>query len=279
MALTKHPAILSLLCLIATTAFHGTAQADIIAIEFGGAVVDIDSSTGAATPVGPSGVNGALNAMARDGGGTLYSAGATGLNNDTNLYTLDALTGLATDVANLSFGAEVVSVRGMAFSAADTLFAVNNGGGLTSTGVTDNLFTVNTTTGVGTLIGATSGFMGIQGLAFSPLDMLFAWDVGAGLLTIDPLTGVATDVNPAVGSTANIQTLAFAPDGTLYGASNDLFTIALATGATTLVGSGGYTDVRGMEFLVNPIPEPQTYTLVALGLALIGFVRRKSSGV
>jgi hypothetical protein len=40
-----------------------------------------------------------------------------------------------------------------------------------------------------------------------------------------------------------------APDGTLFGARESLFKINVTTGKTTLIGSGGYSDIRGIAFI------------------------------
>ena len=52
-----------------------------------------------------------------------------------------------------------------------------------------------------------------------------------------------------MGDTAAIQCLTFAPDGTLYGAGDSLFTFDVETAQRTLVGSGGYADLRGIHFI------------------------------
>ena len=73
---------------------------------------------------------------------------------------------------------------------------------------------------------------------------------------------------------SDIQTLAFAPNGTLYGIHDALFTIDLATGQTTLVGSGGFDEVRGFVW----VPGPGGIAIVGL-LVLIGHRRRRSVNV
>jgi hypothetical protein len=76
---------------------------------------------------------------------------------------------------------------------------------------------------------------------------------------VDPRTGLAHDVDPTVGGNDDLpfgvsspQTLAFAPDGTLYGAWGELVTLDPATGVATLVG-GSYADVRGLAYLSDTL--------------------------
>jgi hypothetical protein len=128
----------------------------------------------------------------------------------------------------------------------------------------DELVTVNLNTGAVTTIGST-GFSGVQALAANGTT-LYAWDVSAGLLTVDSGSGLATDVNTQAPGNPNIQALDFGAGG-LYGARNELYTIDTGTGVITLVGSGGYTDIRGIA--TGVVPEPMTLLTVGFGAALL----------
>ena len=201
----------------------------------------IDTTTGAFTSLGNAGFDG-CNSLGRDSAGVFYSVADTGVG--VALITIDSSTGAGTQVALLS---TELSVRGLAFSPSDVLYAVHPG----SNG--SELWTIDSTTGITTLVGE-MGFGAVQGLAFHPTNgTLYAADNSAGLLTVDTATGVATDVNGGVGGTGDIQTITVVPDGTIFGVRDDLYVIDPATGVYTLVATGGYPDMRGADF-IGPIP-------------------------
>jgi hypothetical protein len=243
------------------TAQPSRAQFDLIGVCWdasNSSVVRVNPATGYGTTLGVSGVPG-LNSLAQNSAGTLFSASGN------QLVTLDPNTGIATRIATLDFGTELASVRGLAFSSADVLFAINDA----PRAAPDNLYTISPDTGSTTLVGNT-GLPGIQAIAFSPQGVLYGWDVGSypvaaiGLVTIDTITGLATDVDPLVDAPYAVQSIEFAPDGTLYGACDALHRIDVASGATTLVGSGGYLDIRGLAV----VPEPSAFSLLLFGLCL-----------
>jgi hypothetical protein len=206
----------------------------------------IDVSTGQSDLASFAGFS-RLNSLAATQAGQLYSA------DDSRLVRINP-HGPAGDVAvtigsNINLG---TSIRGLAFSPKDVLYAINNGDPPDQAGsAPDPLYILDRVTGAAQLVGST-GFAGIQGLDFAADGTLYAWDVFAGLLKVNPVTGLATDVNPAIGGTADIQTIAFAPNGVLYGARNGLYVINPATGAFTLSASLGDLDIRGLEFVAEP---------------------------
>lgn len=242
------------LAIIALAAPTMQAQ-DMIGISWTGDVYTLDSGTGTGSFLGSSGVS-QQNSMAVDPlTGDIYVAG--GLGSPTSLYTIDPANGSATLAATLG----LTSVRGMAFSPAGTLYAVNDSA---APGIgEDFLYTVNTSTGADTLINSTQ-FFGMQAMAWHN-GTLYAWEcgngagTGIGLCTIDPNTASVLDAGAASGTCGEVQALT--SNGTLYAVRDALYTTN-PDGSLSLVGSGGYSDLRGADFtsttcsltLSNPTP-------------------------
>lgn len=231
-------------------------------------VWSIDPTTGAGVPIGVSGQRG-LNSLARRSDGALLSTAtfwAPFPVVEINPHTGSATVGVAPD-----FGDAGSSVRALAFSPEDELFALVDHYPSHS----DLLFSLDTVTGEGTLI-ADLGVGSIQALEFSPDGVLYGWDLTDELITINPTTGAVSDVSAVYQGRPNIQALAFAPDGTLYGAAHSLFTIDVSTGVASEVGDIGVVGSRGNESIrgIAVIPEPSTLVLLGVGIAHLASYRR-----
>ena len=213
--------------------------ADIIAVTWPFGVYNVNPTDGSDQYIGRPSSSG-TNALAKDLAGRFYTT-----DEDGNLILLDPTDGSGTIVAELSLQDANINVPSMAFSPSGTLYVINRDG-------QDSLYVVDVGTGIGTLVGPT-GTGRMQGLTFSPNGALYAWDIRAGLSTIDTATGVATDVNDSEGASEDIQSLAFSPEGVLYGAQYGLYTIDPTTGVPVAVSMSGLPDVRGMEFDTGPV--------------------------
>jgi streptogramin lyase len=119
----------------------------------------------------------------------------------------------------------------------------------------------------------------IQGADFGPDGTLFGWDTLRGLGRIDLTTGLVTDVDP--NDTGPVmQSIAYGPDGFLYGATQGtlmpadsfgLYRINPLTGAIARIGGyGAPLDIRGIEI----VPSPGA-GVIALGAICMGLARRR----
>lgn len=240
--------------------------AQLLAVAWDNGVYHIDSITGAAEFVGsaldpPLNNPLFLNALARSPDGNYIAGGLS-----SSLFDISPVDGRATRRLTLR---TLTHIRGLAFSPAGTLFAIANETGPSL------LVTIDLTTGASTHVGSLSR-ESLQSLEFSPDGILYSYDTGTsgiGLVTINPTNAVVTDVNPVIsGGTVDLQSLAFAADGTLIGGGQfALYTVNQRTGETTLRGGNGFHDVRGIAFL--PIPEATTLSLAILGLVMHSIVR------
>lgn len=246
-----------------------------------GELARIDEATAQGVRMGHTGGYG-VGPMAVSPWGTVYFVGVNYLSDESFLGTIDPATGAVSQGPTLSGSIRWrQDVFGLDFSADSTLFAIQNWG------TNDRLHRIDVPTGIATLVGST-GLKGALALAFSPDGMLYGWDHGVsgagalGLVSIDPLTGLATDVNPTVGETDEILALAFAPDGTLYGAFTNLYTVDAHTGELTLVAP---IEVPPHSFFATHamvwIPEPSTLagllSLAATALLVYLLQRRRGA--
>jgi Secretion system C-terminal sorting domain len=181
---------------------------------------------------GPSSTS-LFGAMEFDNNGVLYCiAVAAG----SPLQTLDTVSGVLTTLGSISgIGSE--QVLGMSFNTVTNTMYITT----ITTGL-DNLYTLNLTTRVATLVGNTGQNM--FGIAINSVGVCYAVSVLDNLLSINLTTGVGTIIGP-IGFDANfIQGLSFdrSTDTLWYAAYNNsvgqgqLRTVNLTTGATTLIG-------------------------------------------
>jgi hypothetical protein len=222
-----------------------------------------------------------------------------GISSDSKLYTLNAVTGVASKVADLSmalsgtaFGIDFNPVADLAGAASlritsdnGTNFAVNVNSGAAGTVAAQTALTFG-----GASIGATAAAYSNNDVDPATGTTLYYLDTASDGLyqTAAPAGGVLTKVGNLglnasavngfdIGSFGNLAFAALSVEGA---SSTALYSINLATGAATSLGAFGIAgSIVGAPQLagltVSAIPEPQTYALMLAGLAAVGVVARR----
>ncbi len=230
------------------------AHSTVLAVTYGGDLLEINESTGAATSIGPTGFSN-LNGLARDASGRLYA-----VTQDGKIIELDPNTGSGTLVVALPLPSSVHIVRALAASPTGELYFAH---GNLYEASEDTLAKYNparrSTTTVAVLrVAGESSVFALTGLTFAADGRLVGWDQAQyGLIEIDPATAVATRLGPRLGTPgANIETLAYAEDAMLHGiggfatSGRDHYFDFDARGVATSRVTVGPYDIRGMEFRV-----------------------------
>ena len=227
-----------------------------------GSLLTIDTTSGAATVVGPTSLNG-VPGLAIDSFGRIFGTErATG-----NLCRIDAETGQAFFVATVVPFIDFLD--GIAFDENDVLYAV----GFDPPDFT--LLTIDTFTGATTPIGPTDE--SISGLAFDPTDGQLYGSVGGfgatspdGIVRIDKDTGASVVIG-TTGQGGATPDLMFDESGNLFGTKggggggasggggspNSLISIDKTDGSGALVGLTGVASVSGLACAL-PVPEEDT---------------------
>lgn len=171
------------------------------------------------------------------------------------LYRIDLATGQATSIGDIGFN----DVEGLALDANGVLYGVADATAGSGSGLTDFLIRIDTTTGVGTLVGPLSGLGGAG--PGGNLDYGLAFTCDGRLWVSSDSTTQVWEVNPAnattrlVGSSGRSLSGLAARGNRLYGLSVDpapaLYTINLDDAQATSVGPinvGGIVDDAGLDF-------------------------------
>ena len=220
----------------------------------------IDSTTGVATLIGPTGTN--LRGLAIDSTGRAYASraafdGAT----VKGLWEVDLSTGAATFVGG------TLGMSDMAFDATGTLYGMEN---RQDGGVNRRFYSIDVTTGVETFLAQSSiGTAGdLGGFTYSVLDDTFYWTPRSTLRSVNPATGIDTLIATISGdgiaqqvnlTASNVVGPLFVVDRKFP--NGELYTVDKATGNAILIGSTG---IGVHSIAIIPSSDPDDDGILAL---------------
>lgn len=215
------------LILVCSFTVPAVAQ-DLITVSWIGPIMALDSTTGSMATIAPGYPH--QRGLARDGMGELWATAP--IAGQSRLVHVDPGDGSTTLTATLPFYPQSLATAG--------------GTGLFAAAASTLLY-IDTATGATTTIGSTG--LSALGAIVTYQGVLYGWDRVAGLVLLDPVTGLATDVNPAIGgatlATGGIDWLAVRDDGVMVGGGGGLrFSFDLATGIAQFLGLMAF-DIRG----------------------------------
>jgi hypothetical protein len=246
-------ALVLLLAAFACLAALPTMADEVFVATSSGGFLQYNTLTGAFTVLGTSATP--LFGMGFDGG--LLYGNDSGVAPTTGFYTVSPANGALTPVANIS---------GSSLSGPGVLTAPVTGGTPYYFDKSNNLFTINPSNGVATLVGPV-GFSVGGGfeIVFAQNGNLYGASHG-NLYLMNPSTGAGTLIGPTdLGSTQlNLQAV-IAGDGTLYGFHNaNMYSIDLSTGALTFIRTTPDPANLGIFFDGTPVLTAESSTLSLL---------------
>jgi outer membrane protein assembly factor BamB len=259
-----------------------------------GDLVIVNQTTGVTTIVGhPAGgriaglvfgPNGTLFGSTQPSGGFPPPPGPAG---GSSLIQINPNTGALISSVPIKAGGIQISIDDLASQpGTGSLFGIE--GPTDALGNQGDLYTINSTTGVATLIGNTGVFFG--SIAFAPNGTLYmtsanenmGQQVNKALDVVNPSTAAiisSVPLNDFFGALGIRPT-----DGTIFGGTGDsaqLFTINPLTGAETLIGTTNDSNGQGQDFVgdlaFQPVPEPASLLLFGTGFASFIAARRRKN--
>ena len=267
-----------------------------------GALAIVNQTTGAVTivghPIGTPPIT-RISGLAFDSAGNLYASTLKPGGGfpppsgprSSNLITLNPSNGalLTSTAITDGVGGPALAIADLAIQpGTNTLFGITNPDG--AAGGPGDLYTINKSTGVATLIGNTGFFF--NSIAFAPdgtlylaaanLDFATGMLIDKALKTINPSTAA---VLTSVSTTDFFGAFGIRSDGTIFGGTGDqhqLFTINPTTGAETLIGDTGSTFIGDIAFGVPASKLANISTRANVGtqgnVVIAGFILGNNSG-
>ena len=138
---------------------------------------------------------------------------------------------------------------------------------------------MNTTNAMLTSIGMPGVGTDIDAIAFYGSDILYAIDDGDNqLVTLNTTTGALSVIGPLGIATSSEQGLGFDPFGNLFlinEGDESLYSVNITNGTATFIADLG-ADFESLAIIDEvSVPEPTTLILLGLGLAGLGFARKR----
>ncbi|MFT7573206.1 MAG: hypothetical protein ACI9JL_004265 [Paracoccaceae bacterium] len=242
-----------------------TQAAPLYGSEFGGSgLYEINTANGSAVNNGAAGH--LTPGLAYNGQtGTMYANGYSGL------HTIDTSTGATSFVGG--YGGSGYS--GLTFSGdSASLYAIRGG----------DFYSINQNTAATTFIGNLGGptDSGVVDLATDSTGTIYMMGLDQNLYTVNEASGLSTLVGAVSGIFGGIgvTAISFDENDVLHGVTTSgdrLITIDVITLTSTTIGGDIGNDIRGLAFAIEAtqVPEPGALAILGIGLAGLGFARRK----
>src|SRR5258706_15854095 len=242
-------------------------------------IYKLNQSTGAETPLaGPVGAAFTFPGdLTSDTHTTTFRIWSPDINPHTRL-TINPVTGAGTPLGTfMTVTGAPVKMVSLAFNNVPSPLYGNTSLGFG--GNPDQLFSIDPNTALSTPIGTGIGFNDVFALGFNNAGSLYGVaQATEQLILIDTTLGTGGAIGPVTPT--SIFDIATRPeDGVTFAvnaSTNELYKLDLNTGGTTLVGPHTAPTHNMVGLAFGPaVPEPTTITLVATGVALAAFRRRR----
>lgn len=257
-----------------------------------GAIIQINQLNGIGAFVGDPVTPGGLSGIDFDSSGRLFGTTVGGMGSSSFLVQINPTTGALINTIGeiMDAGGILIKIGDLAFQpGTDVLFGIgaNNGPPPNTTG--GDLFTIDTTNGIATLVG--TSITRACGLCFAPDGTLYCWE--NDLHTLNPNTGGI--ISTVLTDADFIDSCGVRVDGTIFGTpagdesepADTILTVDPISGDLNFIGDSGQGFVSDLAFVEAEllprriIPTLSEWGLIAMAgvLGIVGFMvmrRRKA---